>query len=139
LKDVPKPAKLGKSREPIQPLGHVAGAHVHPTYYALNHFMPAGQVEQEMRFGFGLICLHGNTALEVAGCKFRNELLRQEISFKGSHVIGNPAIAIGIVAPEMLVRVNSHATLSITLGKNPGTTCSAKAQEPAVHRIVAPG
>src|SRR5262249_56501112 len=53
--------------------------------------------------------------------------------------IGNPAIAIGIVAPEMLVRVNSHATLSITLGKNPGTTCSAKAQEPAVHRIVAPG
>src|SRR5258708_39628329 len=78
------------------------------------------QIQQEKRFGFGLVGLHGDACLHVVRSQLRHEMLGKKISFQHGHLLRDPAVARWIVMPEVLVGVNPHTAYRSL--KNPPST-----------------
>src|ERR1700676_1644926 len=60
LRDMAKSAQLGKMREIFEPFVQAGRQEVHPTDNASNASVLFCKADQESRFVFGLVSLHGN-------------------------------------------------------------------------------
>src|SRR5690606_36318775 len=118
LYNVPESFQLRKTLEVSQPLFHFIGLQIHPAHNSLNKRVFVGELQQEQRFGLGLISLHSYTTGYRVSLIYRPQIIRKEIPLDYSHIIGNPRIPHWIIPPEMLMCINAlHASNGSIRGK----------------------
>ena len=105
-----EPAELLILRKSCQALSKIIRAKVNPADHPAYEAVLLCQLEQELCFRVTLVGLNGYRSIHVVAAQLRKEVMREEVSLKHHHFIGNPPIAYRIVLPEVLVRINSHKT-----------------------------
>ena len=82
---------------------------VDPADDAGDERMQVGEREQPARFVECLQRLDGDAPLEAGAAHLALQVRRGEILLQGLHRVVYPAVLDGIVLPEVLMRVDSHA------------------------------
>ena len=108
LRDVAEAAQFFEAREILHALRDLRRTKVDPANHTGDAGMALGKLQEEKRFVFGLVCLHGDGGADGAGLKFRLQILGKKIAFQDRHFVGDPGITRGVVFPEVLVRIDSH-------------------------------
>src|SRR5205823_11277314 len=75
LRDVAETAKFWELGEELQARGELGGAQVNPSDDTGNALVTVCQVQQEERFVFGLVGLHGDGGVHAAGYEFGGEIV----------------------------------------------------------------
>ncbi len=79
---------------------------VHPADDGLHERVGVGEAQEEARLLEALGRLDGHAAVEALRAEQRAEVLGEEVALEHGHGVGDPAVGLGPVAPEVLVGVD---------------------------------
>ena len=99
-------------RKALQLLPYLGAAQVHPADHALDERVLVGKLEQPLGLFQRLPGLDDDAALEAYGGLLAREVLRQEVPPQRRDLLGNPAVLLRAVVPEVIVRVEPHTIIS---------------------------
>jgi len=80
---------------------------VFPADHADNPVVRSGEAQQKIRLLTHPARLHGNRSIQALRAQFGQQVGRQAVFGQGFHAGADPGIRLGLIAPEMLVRVYS--------------------------------
>jgi len=66
------------------------------------------QLQQKQSFAFRLVHLNGDAPVHPVASQFAKQVLGQKVSTQHRHIVANPAMAMSVVYPEVLVSVDDH-------------------------------
>ena len=106
--------QFGFSFERTQHVGHLRIRERTPAHNAAHEGVLRGHAKQPLGFLRRLPRLHRHHPINPNGLDLLVNILRQEIAADDLHGIVDPVVFLGIVFPEMVVRVDAHSTLDVT-------------------------
>ena len=108
LRDMTDANELRMPRHGLEIRTHADRLQIDPADDARDERMRVGEREQPARLLGGLPRLHGDARREAGALNRGREILGQKIAAQCRHRVIDPSVLRGVVAPEVLVRVDSR-------------------------------